>query len=68
MIGLKLGVNPGLPNDTIRYCKCIRQNFNIFDFELNADNMAKIAAINTETIVYADHHKTHKIETLADYA
>ena len=45
----------------------VRQNFDIFDFELTADDMAKIAAINTDTTVYADHHAAQTIENLAGY-
>ena len=45
----------------------VRQNFDIFDFELTADDMAKIAAINTDTTVYADHHDAQTIENLAGY-
>jgi diketogulonate reductase-like aldo/keto reductase len=45
----------------------VRQNFDIFDFELNAEDMAKIATINTDTTVYADHHATQTIENLAGY-
>ena len=45
----------------------VRQNFDIFDFELSADDMAKIAAINTDTTVYADHHDAQTIENLAGY-
>jgi len=45
----------------------VRQNFDIFDFELTADDMAKIAAINTDTTIYADHHNAQTIENLAGY-
>ena len=45
----------------------VRQKFDIFDFELNAVDMEKIAAINTDTTVYADHYAAKIIENLAAY-
>ena len=45
----------------------IRQNFDIFDFELSKKNMEKIAKINTNTTVFADHHDASTVELLAGF-
>ena len=45
----------------------IRQNFDIFDFELSADDMAQIVAINTDTTVFANHHEASTVELLAGF-
>lgn len=45
----------------------IRQNFDIFDFELSKKDMEKIAEINTNTTVFADHHDASTVELLAGF-
>ena len=42
----------------------VRQNFDIFDFELSDDDMAQI---NTNTTVFADHHEAATFELLAGF-
>ncbi|MDE5903630.1 MAG: aldo/keto reductase, partial [Muribaculaceae bacterium] len=34
----------------------MQQNIDIFDFELSADDMAAIAALDTATSLFFDHH------------
>lgn len=45
----------------------VRQNFDIFDFELSKKDMKKIAKINTNTTVFADHHDASTVELLAGF-
>lgn len=45
----------------------VRQNFDIFDFELTEEDMVAIQALNTDTTVFADHHQAQTIEALAGY-
>lgn len=45
----------------------VRQNFDIFDFELTDDDMAQIATLNTDTTVFADHHDAATVELLARF-
>ena len=45
----------------------VRQNFDIFDFELSAEDMDKIATLNTNTTVFSDHHEAKTVELLASY-
>lgn len=45
----------------------VRQNFDIFDFELNNEEMAKIATINTDTTLFSDDHEAQTVETLASF-
>ncbi|WP_042751152.1 aldo/keto reductase [Streptococcus mitis] len=45
----------------------VRQNFDIFDFELSAEDMDKIAALNTNTTVFSDHHEAKTVELLASF-
>lgn len=45
----------------------VRQNFDIFDFELSAEDMDKIAALNTNTTVFSDHHESKTVELLASF-
>ena len=45
----------------------VRQNFDIFDFELSAENMDKIATLNTNTTVFSDHHEAKTVELLASF-
>ena len=44
-----------------------RQNFDIFDFELSAEDMDKIATLNTNTTVFSDHHEAKTVELLASF-
>ncbi|MGT2756139.1 aldo/keto reductase [Streptococcus ovuberis] len=45
----------------------VRQNFDIFDFELSSDDMAAIKALNTDTTVFADHRDASTVELLAGF-
>lgn len=45
----------------------VRQNFDIFDFELSAEDMDKIAALKTNTTVFSDHHEAKTVELLASF-
>lgn len=45
----------------------VRQNFDIFDFELTDEDMRQIATINTNTTVFADHHEASTVELLAGF-
>lgn len=45
----------------------VRQNFDIFDFELSAEDMDKIATLNTNTTVFSDHHESKTVELLASF-
>lgn len=45
----------------------VRQNFDIFDFELLAEDMDKIATLNTNTTVFSDHHEAKTVELLASF-
>lgn len=45
----------------------VRQNFDIFDFELSAGDMDKIATLNTNTTVFSDHHEAKTVELLASF-
>lgn len=45
----------------------VRQNFDIFDFELTAEDMKAIKDINTDSTVFADHHDPATVELLAGF-
>lgn len=45
----------------------VRQNFDIFDFELSAEDMDKIATLNTNTTVFSDHLEAKTVELLASF-
>lgn len=45
----------------------VRQNFDIFDFELAAEDIEKIASIDSNTTVFADHHDVATVELLAGF-
>lgn len=45
----------------------VRQNFDIFDFELSAEDMDKIATLNTNKTVFSDHHESKTVELLASF-
>lgn len=40
----------------------MRENFNVFDFELSADDMAKIAALDTKTSAFFSHQDPNTVE------
>lgn len=40
----------------------MRENFNVFDFELSADDMAKIAALDTKTSAFFSHQEPNTVE------
>lgn len=45
----------------------VRQNFDIFDFELSVEDMDKIATLNTNTTVFSEHHEAKTVELLASF-
>ena len=45
----------------------VRQNFDIFDFELSVEDIDKIATLNTNTTVFSDHHEAKTVELLASF-
>lgn len=45
----------------------VRQNFDIFDFELSEDDMTQIAALNTNTTVFGNQHDEKLVEMLAGF-
>lgn len=45
----------------------VRQNFDIFDFELSDDDIAQIKTLNTNLTVFADHHEAAIVELLAGF-
>ncbi|MBM7642686.1 aldo/keto reductase [Streptococcus loxodontisalivarius] len=45
----------------------VRQNFDIFDFELTTDDMTQIATLDEGLTVFADHHAASTIELLAGF-
>jgi diketogulonate reductase-like aldo/keto reductase len=40
----------------------MEQNFNVFDFELNADDMAKIEALDTGESLFFSHYDPNTVE------
>ena len=42
----------------------MRENIDIFDFELTADQMSSIAALDTGSTLFFDHHDPAMIESL----
>jgi 2,5-diketo-D-gluconate reductase A len=42
----------------------IAENFNIFDFELDANDMASIASLDQETSAFFDHRDPEKVKWL----
>lgn len=57
--------NPNRSSDVIiipksTHIEHIRQNIDIFDFELSADNMAEIAVLDIATSLFFDHHEIPK--------
>ena len=43
----------------------MEQNFDVFDFTLSQEDMAAIAALNTETSSFFDHRDPAVVEMLA---
>jgi diketogulonate reductase-like aldo/keto reductase len=41
------------------------ENFSVFDFELNDDDMKAIAALDTKTTAFFDHHDPQRVESLS---
>ncbi|MCM3203184.1 aldo/keto reductase [Paenibacillus illinoisensis] len=46
----------------------MEQNFNVFDFQLTAQDMEKIAALDTEESAFFSHYDPQTVEFLTDYA
>ncbi|WP_227779437.1 aldo/keto reductase [Paenibacillus sp. P13VS] len=46
----------------------MEQNFNVFDFQLTAQDMEKIAALDTEESAFFFHYDPQTVEFLTDYA
>ena len=44
----------------------MEQNFDVFDFELSGDDMALIAALDTNTSAFFDHRDPAAIEHLTN--
>lgn len=40
----------------------MKENFNVFDFELSADDMAKIATLDTKTSAFFSHQDPNTVE------
>ncbi|HEM3467323.1 TPA: aldo/keto reductase [Streptococcus suis] len=45
----------------------IQENFDIFDFELSAEDMEKITSLNTNTTLFEDHHSAKAVEIIAGF-
>ncbi len=43
----------------------MEENFNVFDFELDSEDLAKIAALDTGMSCFFDHHDPAVVENLA---
>ena len=59
--------NPALSSDVIIIPKSIhiehiRQNIDIFDFELSADNMAEIAVLDIAASLFFDYHDSEVVK------
>jgi 2,5-diketo-D-gluconate reductase A len=46
----------------------MQENFDIFNFDLTADDMAVIGALDTNTSIWGDHRDPEKVKILYDYA
>lgn len=46
----------------------MEQNFNVFDFQLTAQDMEKIAALDTEESAFFSHYDPQTVEFLTNYA
>jgi diketogulonate reductase-like aldo/keto reductase len=46
----------------------IGENFNIFDFDLSADDMAAIATLDTKTSLFFDHRDPSMVEMVSSYS
>jgi 2,5-diketo-D-gluconate reductase A len=45
----------------------MEENFNVFDFTLTAEDMAKIAALDTEKSAFFSHYDPQTVEFLTEY-
>ena len=45
----------------------IQENFDIFDFELSAEDMEKISSLNKNTTLFEDHHAAKAVEIIAGF-
>jgi diketogulonate reductase-like aldo/keto reductase len=45
-----------------RHVERMEQNFNVFDFELSADDMAKIEALDTGESLFFSHYDPQTVE------
>ena len=45
----------------------IQENFNVFDFELSADEMTKIAAMDTDKSIFGDHRTVEMADGIGRY-
>ncbi len=45
----------------------IMENINIFDFELNQDDMAKIATLDTKKSLFLSHYDPEIVKSLSSY-
>lgn len=45
----------------------IIENFNVFDFELNADDMASIATLDTKDSLFFDHRNPEMVKNLSSF-
>ena len=44
--------------------ECMEQNFDIFDFELSAEDIASVKTLNTDQSLIFDHRKVEHVEGL----
>ena len=61
-----------LHSDLVSFAKSvtparIQENFDIFDFELSAEDMEKISSLNTNTTLFEDHHAAKAVEIIAGF-
>ena len=61
-----------LQSDLVSFTKSvtparIQENFDIFDFELSAEDMEKISSLNTNTTLFEDHHAAKAVEIIAGF-
>ena len=61
-----------LQSDLVSFTKSvtparIQENFDIFDFELLAEDMEKISGLNTNTTLFEDHHAAKAVGIIAGF-
>lgn len=61
-----------LQSDLVSFAKSvtparIQENFDIFDFELLAEDMEKISSLNTNTTLFEDHHAAKAVGIIAGF-